>query len=109
MKTSGRRGANEDWTPTLRPERALSACGEVLFIASQGHLGRAVEDAIGPVNVEYLDVLIDTMGDDYMGSVTIDSVERTRQGAVSAALDDRVRGTPGPGRVRRRTVPASSP
>jgi hypothetical protein len=31
----------------------------------------SVEDAIDMVNVEYLDVLIDVTGDDYMGSVTI--------------------------------------
>jgi hypothetical protein len=62
---------NEDWIPTLRIDRVLTASGEVLFDASQGHLDRAVEDAVDMVNVEYLDVLIDLTGDDYMGSVTI--------------------------------------
>jgi hypothetical protein len=61
---------NEDWIPTLRIERVLLASGEVLFDASAGHPDRAVEDAIDMVNVEYLDVLIDIAGDDYMGSVT---------------------------------------
>ena len=37
----------------------------------RGHLDRAVEDALDTVNVEYLDVLMDITGDDYMGSVTI--------------------------------------
>jgi hypothetical protein len=49
----------------------VTASGEVLFDASQGHLDRAVEDAVDMVNVEYLDVLIDLTGDDHMGSVTI--------------------------------------
>ncbi len=62
---------NEDWIPTLRIERVLTASGEALFDASQGHLERAVEDAIDTVNVEYLDVLIDITGDDYMGAATI--------------------------------------
>ena len=62
---------NEDWIPTLRIDRVVTASGEVLFDASQGHLDRAVEDAVDMVNVEYLDVLIDLTGDDYMGSVTI--------------------------------------
>lgn len=62
---------NEDWIPTLRIDRVLSASGEVLFDASEGHSDRVVEDAIDKVNVEYLDVLIDVTGDDYMGSVTI--------------------------------------
>lgn len=43
----------------------------VPFDASEAHLDRAVEDALDTVNVEYLDVLIDITGDDYMGSVTI--------------------------------------
>jgi hypothetical protein len=64
-------GVNEDWIPTLRIERVLTASGEVLFDASEGHPDRAVEDTIDMVNIEYLDVLIDLTGDDYMGSVTI--------------------------------------
>jgi hypothetical protein len=44
----------------------------VRFDASQGHLDRAVEDAIDTVNVGYLDdVLMRITGDDHMGSVTI--------------------------------------
>jgi hypothetical protein len=62
---------NEDWIPTLRIERVLTTSGEVLFDASDGHPERAVEEAVDMVNVEYLDVLIDITGDDYMGSVTI--------------------------------------
>jgi hypothetical protein len=36
-----------------------------------GVTDRAVEDAIDSVNIEYLDVLVDLTGDDYMGAVTI--------------------------------------
>jgi hypothetical protein len=43
----------------------------MLFDASHGHPERTVEDVVDMVNVEYLDVLIDITGDDYMGSVTI--------------------------------------
>ena len=62
---------NEDWIPTLRIERVLTASGVMLFDASHGHPERTVEDVVDMVNVEYLDVLIDITGDDYMGSVTI--------------------------------------
>jgi hypothetical protein len=57
--------------PSLRIDRVLTASGEVLFDASEGHPDRAVEDTVDKVNVEYLDVLIDVTGDDYIGSVTI--------------------------------------
>jgi hypothetical protein len=62
---------NEDWIPTLRIKRVLTAFGEVVFDSSQGPLDRAVEDAIDTANFEYLDVLIDITGDEYMGPVTI--------------------------------------
>jgi hypothetical protein len=62
---------NEDWIPTLRIERVLTASGVMLFDASEGHPDRAVEDVVDMVNVEYLDVLIDITGDDFVGSVTI--------------------------------------
>ena len=45
--------------------------GTVLFDADVGHPDRAVEDAVDAVNIEYLDVLIDLTGDEYMGAATI--------------------------------------
>ena len=62
---------NEDWVPTLRVHRVLRDSGEILFDVEAGHVDRNVEDAVDVVNVEYLDVLIDLTGDDYMGSATI--------------------------------------
>jgi hypothetical protein len=61
---------NEDWVPTLRVLRVLRPPGEILFDV-EAHVDRNVEDAVDVVNVEYLDVLIDLTGDDYMGSATI--------------------------------------
>lgn len=63
---------NEDWVSTLRIQRVLDAGGSVLFDTRQGHDDRAVEDAIDEVDIEYLDVLIELTGDDYMGRHTID-------------------------------------
>lgn len=63
---------SEDWSPTLRVERVRDADGRVLFDVDTGHLDRAVEDAVGLVDIEYLDVLIDLTGDEYMGHVVID-------------------------------------
>lgn len=62
---------NEDWVPTLRVQRVLRDSGEILFDVEAGHVDRDVEDAVDVVNVEYLDVLIDLTGDDFMGSATI--------------------------------------
>ena len=63
---------NEDWVPTLRVQRVLDARGSVLFDTREGHDDSAVEDAIDEVDIEYLDVLIELTGDDYMGRHTID-------------------------------------
>lgn len=62
---------NEDWIPTLRIQRVLDAGGGVLYDVETGHPDRAVEDAVDAVNTEYLDVLIDLTGDEYMGAATI--------------------------------------
>lgn len=64
---------NEDWTPTLRIQRVLDGDGEVLFDVGFGHDGTRVEETIDEVNIEYLDVLLDLTGDDYMGHRTIDT------------------------------------
>ena len=63
---------SEDWIPTLRIQRVSDAEGRVLFDVDTGHPDRAVEDAVDLVDIEYLDVLIDLTGDEYMGHVVID-------------------------------------
>lgn len=62
---------SEDWIPTLRVQRVKDVDGTVLFDTDVGHPDRAVEDAVDAVNIEYLDVLIDLTGDEYMGASTI--------------------------------------
>lgn len=62
---------NEDWIPTLRIQRVLGGGDVVLFDVEIGHSDRAAEDAVDLVNTEYLDVLVDLTGDEYMGAVTI--------------------------------------
>lgn len=62
---------NEDWLPTLRVRRVLDAVGQVLYDVDGGRADHAVESAIDTVNAEYLDVLVDLTGDEYMGAVTI--------------------------------------
>ena len=55
----------------MRIQRVLDADGRVLFDVETGHPDRAVEDAVDVVDIEYLDVLIDLTGDEYMGHVVI--------------------------------------
>lgn len=68
---------NEDWIPTLRIQLVLDENGRVLFDVAVGHDNRAVEDMIDEVGTEYLDLLLDITGDDYMGpqSIDLDEVE----------------------------------
>jgi len=63
---------NEDWIPTLRIQRVLDQHGRVLFDIGFGHHDRRVEDAVDDVNTEYLDLLLDLTGDDYMDSKSLD-------------------------------------
>lgn len=63
---------NEDSIPTLRIQRVLDVDGRVLFDVAIGHDDRAVEDMIDEVGTEYLDLLLDLTGDDYMGAGSID-------------------------------------
>jgi hypothetical protein len=63
---------NEDWLPILRIRRVLGTGGAVLFDVEAGHDVRAVEDRIDTVNADYLDLLLDLTGDDFMGGHTID-------------------------------------
>jgi hypothetical protein len=57
----------EDMVPTLRIQRVLDADGAVLFEIGSGHPDPAVEDAVDETGVEYLDLLLDLTGDDYLG------------------------------------------
>lgn len=66
---------NEDWIPTLRIQRVVDADGRVLFDVASGHDDPAVEDMIDEVNTEYLDLLLDLTGDDYMGAKSIDRTD----------------------------------
>ena len=62
---------NEDWAFTLRIQRVLDAAGEVLHDVSAGHEDPEVETTIDAVGVEYLDLLLDLTGEDYLGRQTI--------------------------------------
>ena len=66
---------NEDWLPTLRVQRVLNADGGVLFDLGLGHPNPVVEEVIDEVNTEYLDLVLDLTGDDYMGHRTIDATD----------------------------------
>jgi len=57
----------EDWAFTLRILRVLDREGRVLFDADTGHEDPVVEDTVDQVGVDYLDVLLDLTGDDYLG------------------------------------------
>jgi hypothetical protein len=58
---------NEDWLPTLRIQRVFDGDGAVLFDIGSGHPNSAVEEAVDEAGVEYLDLLLDLTGDDYLG------------------------------------------
>lgn len=45
----------------------------MLFDVDTGHPDPVVEDTVDVVDIEYLDRLIDLMGERYMGAKTIDS------------------------------------
>lgn len=62
---------NEDWLFTLRIQRVLGADGRVLYDIGLGHDNPEVETRIGEVGVEYLDLLLDLTGDDYLGRKTV--------------------------------------
>lgn len=66
---------NEDWIPILRIQRVLGEQGDVLFDIEVGHDSRTVEDMIDEVGSEYLDLVLDLTGDDYMGARTIDYLD----------------------------------
>lgn len=64
---------NEDWIPTLRIQRVVDEGGAVLFDVATGHGDERVEEMIDEVGVEYLDLLLDLTGDDYMGHREVDA------------------------------------
>jgi hypothetical protein len=74
---------NEDWLPILRIQQVLDAKGRVLFDVEEGHDDRRVEDTIDKVNAEYLDLLLDVTGDEFMGLKMIERrrAANTRAGA----------------------------
>lgn len=62
---------NEDWVFTLRIQRVLDAAGEGLYDVSVGHEDSEVETTIDEVGVDYLDLLLDLTGDEYLGRKTM--------------------------------------
>jgi hypothetical protein len=62
---------NEDWLFSLRIQRVLGAGGEVLYDIETGHDDPEVETRIDEVGFEYLDLLLDLTGDDYLGRKTV--------------------------------------
>ena len=59
---------NEDWLFTLRIQRVLHSNGSILYDITVGHDDRHVEETIDTVGCEYLDLLLDLTGDDYIGN-----------------------------------------
>ncbi len=58
---------NEDWLFTLRIQRVLGGNGEVLYDIESGHNDPEVEHTIDLVGFDYLDLLLDLTGEDYLG------------------------------------------
>lgn len=57
-----------DWIPTLRMQRVIA-----LDVACSVVADDDVEDMVGEVGIEYLDVLLDLTGDDFMGTKSIEA------------------------------------
>lgn len=62
---------NEDWAFALRIQRVRDGEGRVVYDAGKGHDDPVVEDAIDQVGVDYLDLLLDLTGDEYLGRTPI--------------------------------------
>jgi len=63
---------NSDWIPTLRIQRVIALDGRVLYdvaVVAEDE----VEDMIDEVGIEYLDLLLDLTGDDFMGAKSIEA------------------------------------
>ena len=63
---------NSDWVPTLRIQRVIALDGRVLY-DSAVVAEDEIEDMIDEVGIEYLDVLLDLTGDDFMGAKSIEA------------------------------------
>lgn len=66
---------NEDWAFTLRIQRVLDADGRVLYDVGVGHDDPEVESTIDEVGLDYLDLLLDITGEEYLGRKTISRVD----------------------------------
>ncbi|MCB0977380.1 MAG: hypothetical protein KDB35_14275 [Acidimicrobiales bacterium] len=62
---------NEDWHLTLRVQRVLDGNGETLYDDAVGHDDPEVEETIDRVGFEYLDMVLDLTGDEYLGTKTV--------------------------------------
>jgi hypothetical protein len=58
---------NEDWIFTLRVQRVLDRNGTALYDVAAGDADPAVEETTDEVGFEYLDLLLDLTGDQYLG------------------------------------------
>ena len=58
---------NEDWAFTLRIQRVLDTDGGVLYDVGVGHGDPVVESTIDEVGFDYLDLLLDITGEEYLG------------------------------------------
>lgn len=80
---------NEDWVFTLRIQRVLDAGGEVLYDVSAGHEDPEVETTIDEVGVDYLDLLLELTGDEYLGRKTLVRAAAAASGTGPRSLDRR--------------------
>jgi len=62
---------NEDWAFTLRIQRVLDDDGDVLYDVSSGRHDPVVETTIDEVGFDYLDLLLDITGEEYLGRKTV--------------------------------------
>lgn len=63
---------NSDWVPTLRIQRVVALDGRVLYDTA-AVAEDDVEDLVDEVGIEYLDLLLDLTGDDFMGARSIEA------------------------------------
>lgn len=61
----------EDWLRVLRIQRVLDAEDNALYDIAAGPVDPLAEQLLDEVNVEYLDLLLDLTGDQFMGPSTI--------------------------------------
>ncbi|MGQ0616235.1 MAG: hypothetical protein ACT4PW_04475 [Acidimicrobiia bacterium] len=61
-----------DWIPRLRIQRVIALDGRALYDAAVA-AEEDVENVIDEVGIEYLDLLLDLTGDDYLGAKSIEA------------------------------------